>query len=101
MRNGAILVGFRSLFEQCRTGGAAEQFDHDMQNALTFLHSQRMHKVRLTTHHISTPPQAIYFQELLERYNPLHDLTAEERIKATARRVGLDMPINSDRENKN
>ena len=31
-------------------------------------------------------------QELLERYNPLIDLTAEERIEATARRVGLNMP---------
>ena len=31
-------------------------------------------------------------QELLERYNPLIDLTGEERIEATARRVGLDMP---------
>ena len=31
-------------------------------------------------------------QELLDRYNPLVDLTAEERIEATARRVGLNMP---------
>lgn len=31
-------------------------------------------------------------QALLDRYNPLIDLTAEERIEATARRVGLDMP---------
>lgn len=30
---------------------------------------------------------------LLERYNPLVDLTEEEHIKATARRVGLDMPV--------
>jgi hypothetical protein len=32
-------------------------------------------------------------QELLERYSPLHDLTEEERIRVTARRVGLDTPI--------
>ncbi|KAG8218714.1 DHBP synthase RibB-like alpha/beta domain-containing protein [Butyriboletus roseoflavus] len=31
-------------------------------------------------------------QTLLERYNPLVELTAEERIEATARRVGLNMP---------
>ena len=30
---------------------------------------------------------------LLERYNPLVDLTSEERIEATARRVGLNMPV--------
>jgi ATP synthase assembly factor FMC1, mitochondrial len=35
----------------------------------------------------------LIFQTLLDRYNPLHDLTAEEHIKATARRVGLNMPI--------
>lgn len=31
-------------------------------------------------------------QELLARYSPLHDLTEQERVKATARRVGLDVP---------
>ena len=30
---------------------------------------------------------------LLDRYNPLVDLTAEERIEATAHRVGLNMPV--------
>jgi hypothetical protein len=30
---------------------------------------------------------------LLDRYNPLVDLTGEERIEATAHRVGLNMPI--------
>lgn len=32
-------------------------------------------------------------QELLVRYNPLHDQTEAERVKATARRVGLDVPV--------
>jgi ATP synthase assembly factor FMC1 len=31
-------------------------------------------------------------QALLERYNPLHDMSPEERRAATARRVGLSMP---------
>ncbi|KAG8821525.1 hypothetical protein FRC17_009793 [Serendipita sp. 399] len=47
----------------------------DAENAALFLKSQRTHKT------------------LLDRYNPLHDLTAEEHIKATAKRVGLNMPI--------
>ncbi|EKM59720.1 uncharacterized protein PHACADRAFT_181691 [Phanerochaete carnosa HHB-10118-sp] len=71
-RNPAIASNFRRLFEH---GKGGEPFAYDMQNALTFMHSQRMHKA------------------LLDRYNPLHDLTTEEQIKATARRVGLDMPI--------
>lgn len=35
-------------------------------------------------------------QTLLERYNPLIELTGEERIEATARRVGLNMPVGRD-----
>lgn len=31
-------------------------------------------------------------QALLLRYNPFHDQTEQERVKATARRVGLDVP---------
>lgn len=31
-------------------------------------------------------------QDLLKRYNPLHDMSDDERIRATARRVGLDAP---------
>jgi hypothetical protein len=31
-------------------------------------------------------------QVLLQRYSPLHDMTTQERIKATARRVGLNTP---------
>ncbi|KAL7424863.1 hypothetical protein Q5752_000548 [Cryptotrichosporon argae] len=31
--------------------------------------------------------------ELLKRYNPTADMTTEERVHATARRVGLDTPI--------
>ncbi|KDN39170.1 hypothetical protein K437DRAFT_14304 [Tilletiaria anomala UBC 951] len=30
--------------------------------------------------------------ELLVRYNPTHDLTEQERVRMTARRVGLDVP---------
>ncbi|PCH41388.1 hypothetical protein WOLCODRAFT_143540 [Wolfiporia cocos MD-104 SS10] len=71
-----IAASFRALFAH----DAAEHFDHDIQNAVTFMRSQRTHK------------------ELLDRYNPLHDLTTEERIRATARRVGLNMPIAPDGE---
>lgn len=45
-----------------------------MQNMVEFLKASRNHK------------------DLLKRYNPLSDQTPEERVKATARRVGLDVP---------
>ncbi|TFK56052.1 hypothetical protein OE88DRAFT_704475 [Heliocybe sulcata] len=74
-RNKTILSSFRTMFEKSRDEESSESFSADMENAITFLRSQRTYK------------------ELLERYNPLVDLTAEERIEATARRVGLNMPI--------
>ncbi|EIN10691.1 hypothetical protein PUNSTDRAFT_65406 [Punctularia strigosozonata HHB-11173 SS5] len=64
-RNPVIASHFRALFEQKPANDNA--FRQDIENAVTF--------------------------ELLDRYNPLVDLTAEERIEATARRVGLNMPV--------
>ncbi|KAF4619127.1 hypothetical protein D9613_005204 [Agrocybe pediades] len=69
-----IIGHFRAIAEKIEAKNDA-QAAQDYENAILFLKSQREHK------------------RLLERYNPLFDLTAEERIKATARRVGLDMPI--------
>lgn len=39
-------------------------------------------------------------QELLKRYNPLHDMTADEHLTATVNRVGLQMPTDFDPEAK-
>ncbi|KAF8231870.1 hypothetical protein L208DRAFT_1398207 [Tricholoma matsutake] len=72
--NQVVASNFRSIVEKSRKTGDPTIFQ-DVQNALLFLRSQREHKL------------------LLDRYNPLIDLTTEERIHATARRVGLDMPI--------
>ncbi|GLB33743.1 putative complex1_LYR-like protein [Lyophyllum shimeji] len=71
--NKTLVSNFRSIAAQYQKSGDPVILQ-DMRNALLFLRSQREHKL------------------LLERYNPLVDLTAQERIKATARRVGLDMP---------
>ncbi|KAH9844013.1 uncharacterized protein C8Q71DRAFT_730918 [Rhodofomes roseus] len=73
-RSKTIAKNFRAVIENGRQSNP-QHFDHDLANALTFMRSQRMHKM------------------LLERYNPLHDMSTEERVKATARRVGLDMPV--------
>ncbi|KAG1833071.1 YwlC protein [Suillus variegatus] len=73
-RNKDIASNFRALFTQSGRPEDTQRFHHDMQNALTFLRSQREYKA------------------LLERYNPLIDLTAEERIEATARRVAVSSP---------
>ncbi|KZT12944.1 uncharacterized protein LAESUDRAFT_639352 [Laetiporus sulphureus 93-53] len=82
-RSKTIPANFRAVFEQQNKGGQTQHFHHDMQNAVTFLQSQRMYKT------------------LLDRYNPLHDLTTEERVKATARRVGLDMPARAPDDQDN
>ncbi|KAF8558912.1 hypothetical protein OG21DRAFT_1503872 [Imleria badia] len=70
-RNKDISANLRRLFER---HGERETFRRDVENMVTFMRSQREHKT------------------LVDRYNPLVDLTAEERIEATARRVGLNMP---------
>ncbi|TFY83851.1 hypothetical protein EWM64_g173 [Hericium alpestre] len=76
-RNEAISRNFRDIFQKNIQDKQSETFHHDIQNAITFMRSQRLHK------------------ELLDRYNPLFDLTGEERIEATARRVGFNMPKTS------
>ncbi|KAJ4466535.1 YwlC protein [Lentinula aciculospora] len=78
--NPTLASNFRKLSAQARR---SEVVLEDLRNAYIFMTSQREHKV------------------LLDRYNPLVDLTAEERIHATARRVGLDMPITHEPENDN
>ncbi|KIM68591.1 hypothetical protein SCLCIDRAFT_104578 [Scleroderma citrinum Foug A] len=82
-RNKVISTHFRSLFHR---NHQSNMFQYDMENILTFIGSQREYKARDTT--------------LLERYNPLVDLTSEERIEATARRVGLNMPVTPSESDK-
>ncbi|KAH9179982.1 hypothetical protein EDB89DRAFT_1878019 [Lactarius sanguifluus] len=70
-RSRTTALKFRAILEST----TPSNFESTSQNVVTFLRSQRLHKT------------------LLDRYNPLFDLTAEERIEATAHRVGLNMPI--------
>ncbi|KAF9055132.1 hypothetical protein BDZ89DRAFT_1124918 [Hymenopellis radicata] len=65
---------FRLVLEQARDA-SPERVVERVKTAVSFLEAQRKYK------------------ELLDRYNPLVDLTSDERIHATARRVGLDMPV--------
>lgn len=80
-----------------------------------FVKAQRTYNVRSTAFlRYGTLDNLLHFtdiliffpQDLLIRYNPLHDMTAEERVKATTRRVGLEQPAEYDdsdpanRENK-
>ncbi|KAI0771916.1 hypothetical protein BD413DRAFT_547009 [Trametes elegans] len=74
-RPNTVTSHVRAIFEERRDGNDNEHFYLDMRNAATFLRSQRNHKM------------------LLERYNPLLGLSTEERVKKTAHRVGLDMPL--------
>ncbi|KAF7355260.1 hypothetical protein MSAN_01442100 [Mycena sanguinolenta] len=68
--NKPLAANFRSVIEKQKASGKYS----DIENALLFMKSQRMHKI------------------LLERYNPTGNYTAEERLEATTRRVGLQMP---------
>ena len=81
-------MNFRAVLESTKS----DDFDDVTQNAITFLRSQRMHKVSHVLVVLSDT-SLTFAKTLLDRYNPVVDLTAEERIEATARRVGLNMPV--------
>ncbi|KAF9506127.1 hypothetical protein BS47DRAFT_462392 [Hydnum rufescens UP504] len=70
----------RIVFDAARAADSSrkEHIMRTLESAHTFLKAQREH------------------QGLLARYNPLHDLTSEEHLKATANRVGLNMPLDVD-----
>ncbi|KAH9943106.1 uncharacterized protein BXZ73DRAFT_97161 [Epithele typhae] len=70
----------RTVFEEKQPAQDDAKFQRDMRNVTTFLKSQQMHKM------------------LLERYNPLLGLSVEDRVKKTANRVGLNMPITHKNE---
>ncbi|KAF9500151.1 hypothetical protein BDN71DRAFT_1440715 [Pleurotus eryngii] len=72
--NPELKSSFRSILDKYRTTKDTAVLDRDLENAVTFMRAKREHK------------------RLLDRYNPLHDLTEEERIEATAHRVGFNMP---------
>ncbi|KAJ6614304.1 hypothetical protein B0H10DRAFT_164417 [Mycena sp. CBHHK59/15] len=76
-----LISNFRTIIEKQRASGQYE----DIENALIFMRSQRIHKI------------------LLERYNPTGNFTSEERLRATTRRVGLEMPkpYNPDSQSEN
>ncbi|KAJ7068209.1 hypothetical protein C8F01DRAFT_1246741 [Mycena amicta] len=79
--NPAIAASFRSLIA-ART---------DIENALIFMRSQRVYNARIPRLNLvhSHP-----VQELLERYNPTINYTADERIKLN--RPPLCLPSESD-----
>ncbi|KAF8978139.1 hypothetical protein BDQ17DRAFT_1440265 [Cyathus striatus] len=77
--NKAIAGNFRSIVQKAQQQQNVQGLQ-DIVNATLFIKSQREHKI------------------LLERYNPLTDLTGQDHIKATARRVGLNMPVMSKGE---
>lgn len=78
-----------------------KDIDRALLEARDFLKAKRIHHVssRKCSSRICDRRLLLSFftrtltkQELVKRYNPTHDMTQEERVAATARRVGLDKP---------
>ncbi|GAA5880107.1 hypothetical protein JCM8547_006192 [Rhodosporidiobolus lusitaniae] len=84
-RSPSIPTHLRVLFESARPFKAgseeAKRFETDVANMTLFLSARRVHK------------------ELVDRYNPTHDMTEAERIEKTANRVGLNVPQEYDEAN--
>lgn len=84
---------FRALFATTRSGETPETVSRETENLLVFLKAQREYGVsNLGPELFVITEIEVNAQELLARYNPLHDLSADDHRKATAHRVGLDMP---------
>ncbi|GAA5924085.1 hypothetical protein JCM3775_005591 [Rhodotorula graminis] len=81
-RSPSIPAHLRALFESGRAieagGDQARKFEKDVENLVVFLRARRIHK------------------ELVDRYNPTHDMTVAERNEKTANRVGLQGPTEYD-----
>lgn len=88
--NRNIMAQFRSIAENVDSQSDT-QVKQELEKAANFLRAQREHKVCVVGLQMRRGVDELV-QILLERYNPLFDLTAKERIEATARRVGLNMP---------
>ncbi|GAA5844063.1 hypothetical protein JCM11251_003012 [Rhodosporidiobolus azoricus] len=84
-RSPSIPQHLRIFFESGRSIKAgsedAKRFTTDVENMVLFLKARRLHK------------------ELVDRYNPTHDMSEAERIEKTANRVGLTSPLEFDAEN--
>ncbi|KAJ7283713.1 hypothetical protein C8J57DRAFT_742853 [Mycena rebaudengoi] len=74
-----LASNFRTIIEKHREAGTTRE----VEDAIVFMRSQRIHKI------------------LLERYNPTSNYTSAERLTATTRRVGLEMPVPYDPDSKN
>ncbi|GAA5965012.1 hypothetical protein JCM3765_004828 [Sporobolomyces pararoseus] len=77
-RSPTIPAHLRLLIESGRSikpsTPAALQFSKDVDNLVVFMKAHRLHK------------------ELVDRYNPTHDLTQAERAEKSANMVGLKFP---------
>ncbi|ODO07094.1 hypothetical protein I350_04463 [Cryptococcus amylolentus CBS 6273] len=70
-RNPTVQSHIRTLVE---TSSSPQQLERSLIETREFLKSTRLHA------------------ELVKRYNPTHSMSQEERVHATARRVGLNSP---------
>ncbi|KAL7924213.1 hypothetical protein ACQKWADRAFT_287621 [Trichoderma austrokoningii] len=75
----------RSSFTETSSASSTHDAEHQAQlahQAVTYLRAQRM------------------YVALVERYNPGMEMPQDERIRLTARRVGMDLPAGKKEEKK-
>ncbi|KAJ7937110.1 hypothetical protein B0H13DRAFT_1944259 [Mycena leptocephala] len=72
-----LAANFRSVIEKQRAVGKYDEIE----NALVFMRSQRIHKVL----------EDFYYSSA-RTIQPYGNYTSDERLRATTRRVGLEMP---------
>ncbi|KAL1409456.1 hypothetical protein Q8F55_003439 [Vanrija albida] len=76
-RNPVVAIHVRQLVDGAESQAA---LDRTLTEARDFLRSSRI------------------YDELIKRYNPTHGMSQDERVHASARRVGLDTPLEFKKE---
>ncbi|KAF6805313.1 Ras guanyl-nucleotide exchange factor (MC1 protein family) [Colletotrichum sojae] len=90
---------YRSLLRELPPRPILARERSPMHNRLRTSFAEAIHDPRAETNATEAEQFAVYLRaqrtyvSLLERYNPGMNMDEEERVRLTARRVGMDLPV--------
>ncbi|SYW81554.1 uncharacterized protein UHO2_00078 [Ustilago hordei] len=98
-KNGPLVSYLQKEYKDAENGTITDSKNSASSSYTPFIAPQKssaeFRQQNLENLHVFLQNKALH-AELLQRYNPTTGITEEERIRLTARRVGLDVPITHD-----
>ncbi|ETS60707.1 hypothetical protein PaG_04610 [Moesziomyces aphidis] len=95
-KTGPLVSYLQREYKDLESGAAGEDKVKATSDYIPFVapakSAPELRQQNLENLHVFLQNKALH-AELLQRYNPTSGLTEEERVRLTARRVGLDVPI--------